>query len=62
MNADIAGDYDGWPDNSGQALQVGGMTVNYTFENDEPKITDIKVGMPLFPIQMSTPLPLTAIW
>lgn len=44
MNADIAGDYDGWPDNSGQALQVGGMTVNYTFENDEPKITDIKVG------------------
>ncbi|MCH1983363.1 5'-nucleotidase C-terminal domain-containing protein [Ruminococcus sp. OA3] len=44
MKADIAGDYDGWPANSGQALQVGGLTANYTFESDEPRITDIKVG------------------
>ena len=44
MRADISGDYDSWPGNSGQALQVGGITVNYTFENDVPVISDIKAG------------------
>lgn len=41
--ANDAGDYDGWPDNSGQTLQVGGIAVTYAFENENAVLVSATV-------------------
>ena len=44
MKAYIAGDYDGWPANSGQVLQAGGLMAEYTYQDDMPLIKSIRIG------------------